>query len=620
MLLSFEWLRPTKNKLLDWGYEEVTASARYLFRVLSDQGGSVLCGESSTVAELNEALTAIGLLGAKVLICSDAISISADAVEEMLAVGRTFDRHAIVGAREDGGDNPADLTCVSGTLPPWTLTWRLDDACALVDGGMLMSVGFLDPRFDSLLGALQDLSYRANDLGFSTVIANRAVFKYRNDADRSCPTSDNGLLEQGHPEFYCDALAGRSRIFDALLERASRTYGKNPRILFEFSTMSPFHCGTSEYQIALLEYFSELYADKYDIYLRCNEEAIAYHGLKGIALNVFSLDEENIPICDIGFVAAQPVDLQQQLFLNEHCLRIVYTMLDCILLRSGYLVAESPSREDLVRCGLSYADGIVAISDFSCADYKNFYAQDSCIMQVPSRNVYIATDFGKHIDKGGEAVASPPFDEYALVVGNGFRHKALDPTLAAVAESSRNYVFVGKGEGRFLAKNVFGYPTSTLSEAFLDNLYEKCQCLVFPSQYEGFGLPVTIALKHGKKVVLHDNDLNREICSHFDAFEDHFVFFRTFEEIPGLVDKCIRTPIASPAAFEHSWKDAIIEVESFVSCLVSTPVDWRQIDRRLWMYRLLDTQIGLAERRTRDSIGFKRLIRERFARKKDSDD
>jgi len=45
-----------------------------------------------------------------------------------------------------------------------------------------------------------------------------------------------------------------------------------------------------------------------------------------------------------------------------------------------------------------------------------------------------------------------------------------------------------------------------------DWLYANCLCFVFPSRYEGFGLPVLEAMAHGTPVICYDNSATREVA------------------------------------------------------------------------------------------------------------
>ncbi len=470
--------------------------------------------------------------------------------------------------------------------------------CALIRMDIYERFGPFDAvHGEDIKEAIVEYALKINDSGYSIVVPGGAIVTLQEGAR----VAETPLDEEV-------ATLDKQGYLNDLLSFVATASSRKPRILFDFHDMPPFYCGTSEYQVSLLRYFERSFKEKYDVVVRCNAEAVKFHCIESFGFQVMLPDQDG-GLFDIGLVANQPVDLEKQMYLNKHCLRIVYTMLDCILLRSNYLASENADVIDVARCGLRNCDGIIAISQFSRSDYMDLFSSDPVIHEKDSAVVYISTDFGGSgtIDVSDKI----PFGEYCLVIGNAFKHKALSPVLDAVANTEENYVFVGLPDSVSLPDNVISFPNSTLEESFLDSLYEQCSCVVFPSQYEGFGLPITIAFKHEKKVIACDNDLNRELRAHFSDLSNDLLLFRSFDEIPGLVRR-INADTNFHGSLSGTWEGAIIEVEGFLSRLIKKPIDWFFIDARQWEYRLLEEQMERAARRAEDAVGFKRLLWKRF--------
>lgn len=562
--------------------------------------------------------------GGQVLFVVEGCECRVSTLRRMVEVQRSFDRYAVVCPRLiPAGVSFEEAFDQASKLPNASIVAAPHRVAIMVRTKDFSSFGPLDESLPSIDAALAEYALRLNCFGYSSVVANKALLVAGLSAPEILGLTRIDTVRHAfgdrYPDFKDERILRENAWLDRFFPFVLTEGGRKPRILFEFSDMMPWYCGTSEYQLALLEYFWSRFSDRYEFYVRCNEEAVRFHALRERFGNVCLLDEE-IPLCDIGLVAAQPLTIDQQLFLNDHCARIVFTMLDCILLRSSYLAEGDPARADIVRSGLRFSDGIISISDFSRDDYLEFFQSDADIALVPQKTIYISSDSDvSDIDE--EERKNLPFDEYVLVPGNHLKHKALAEVLAAVADTDRNYVFMGLDQRLYeeglekaedgsvppLPSNVRCITGGGLSESFLSCLYENASCVVFPSQYEGFGLPITIAWKHGKKVIAYDNNLNNELYRHFDDMQENISFFQTFDQVPRLVEECLAGE-AFQGKFTTTWEPAIVEVSGFVDQVLACPVDWARMDRRQWHFRLIDE----AKKAGAHEIGFKRLIDDRY--------
>ncbi|MBB2206010.1 glycosyltransferase family 4 protein [Gluconacetobacter takamatsuzukensis] len=147
------------------------------------------------------------------------------------------------------------------------------------------------------------------------------------------------------------------------------------------------------------------------------------------------------------------------------------------------------------------------------------------------------------IPEGGEHVRAVAADatvlaandlvpgRYVLVVGNLVAHKNLR-VLAKLGEAleARGMVLAIVGarrDGIFQQQGGEDMPRAArylgrVSDGALRALYEHAACFVFPSRYEGFGLPAVEAMACACPVVASDIPVLREVCGEAALFADPF--------------------------------------------------------------------------------------------------
>lgn len=135
------------------------------------------------------------------------------------------------------------------------------------------------------------------------------------------------------------------------------------------------------------------------------------------------------------------------------------------------------------------ADRLVTVSHFSATELDD-------VLGIPAERFTVAgcaadTLVGIAPSRPELAGLTEPF---YLVVGTMARHKNLATPVTAVAESGRTVVVVGASGSQQVfsdAAPLHGRAViaGRLSDAELSWLYRNAAALVFPSKYEGFGLP-----------------------------------------------------------------------------------------------------------------------------------
>jgi len=150
----------------------------------------------------------------------------------------------------------------------------------------------------------------------------------------------------------------------------------------------------------------------------------------------------------------------------------------------------------------------------------------SAVLKVPADAIPVIPNAADHID------AIAPDDtvlnaldvergRYLLFVGSFAPNKNLPRALEAFARIRRpedRLVLVGAAVRSFAQNGLGDVPPEgvvlpgRISDAALMSLYRSARALVFPSLYEGFGIPPLEAMRFGRPVIAGDIPPVREVC------------------------------------------------------------------------------------------------------------
>ena len=199
----------------------------------------------------------------------------------------------------------------------------------------------------------------------------------------------------------------------------------------------------------------------------------------------------------------------------------------------------------LIRAGARRADGILALSEFGRGEILRFTGASAERITVAPLGVDEA--FGRET---GEPDAPRP---YLLCVAHTHPHKNVDALARAYVELQgelpHRLVLVGgprRGEGAVRAALAAAraperiHRRDRLDRAALIRLYRGAALFVFPSRYEGFGLPVLEAMRAGTPVLTTRCGAIPEIGGDTVRYFD--------PDAPGDLARAIRAALANPDA------------------------------------------------------------------------
>jgi len=170
-------------------------------------------------------------------------------------------------------------------------------------------------------------------------------------------------------------------------------------------------------------------------------------------------------------------------------------------------------------------------------------------------------------DTGGAASIPEP---YVLYVGVAYPHKNLDRLLQAwqifTEKNGNKYYLVLSGKNNYFYKKLMASAksdnvifTDFLSDADLSAAYNHASLFVFPSLYEGFGMPPLEAMAHGVPVVSSNSTCLKEILGDAACYFDPLQPLQIAEAMQrGLQDQEIRKNLlenAKNVLAKYSWEE-----------------------------------------------------------------
>ena len=112
-----------------------------------------------------------------------------------------------------------------------------------------------------------------------------------------------------------------------------------------------------------------------------------------------------------------------------------------------------------------------------------------------------------------QAAAQEAVSDNIVIVGNDYDHKDMQRTLPLLVDALPRNHNVAIGFDGAAAPNVTVMPSGQIDPEILHRLIASARVIVFPSFYEGFGIPVVQGLAYGRPVVVRQSLLWNEIAA-----------------------------------------------------------------------------------------------------------
>jgi GT2 family glycosyltransferase len=441
--------------------------------------------------------------------------------------------------------------------------------CLLIKWEILADFGFFDEIYGIGYQEENDLVLRANRSGYRAALANHAFvwhegsqsFKVAESAPKKREAKNLKILIKRYP-YYLKLV---QRFMQSPERRAEElvvaaVLNEKPLIVFDFTHIGTYFNGTFEAAIKIAFSTIRNASAKFNFGLMVDIPAWHFHGLDdwNHVIRIDPLDESlrAAAIIRIG----QPFNAAQlRRVFKGGAICIIY-MLDTIAMDCGENSLEfDVSVWDKT---MRFSSAVLAISDFTKLQLENRFQTGN---ETVLRTSYLSLDVEDY--KPSQAGQKEIEEPYIFVVGNSFAHKFVKETCDyLVSHTDHKIVALGFTANAKANSPVRNVESGSLSEFELEKLWLGASAVVFPSHYEGFGLPVLHALARKKPVFTRKTILNQELKVQLaDSLNIH-----TYATSSDLVEKInqgipdwVNSDNRNPEPF--SWKNS---AENLVETIV----------------------------------------------------
>jgi glycosyltransferase involved in cell wall biosynthesis len=270
--------------------------------------------------------------------------------------------------------------------------------------------------------------------------------------------------------------------------------------------MPPYYNGTTTCTLGLLDGFQPAATD-WHVSVLVKPDAKNFHRLPERYPNWTILDHPPGGRFSMVLRLSQPWDVQTLMEIHGWSLFNFFLMLDTISWDIMYNGTTPVVLDTTWRFLTEYADGIMYISDFSHQRFLSRFPPHPLVRHYVSYLPFHQDDYRKGFrnETAGEG--------YLLVMGNPLDHKWVSQTVDLLATAFPFHSVHACGCGDLRLPNVKSLPSGEMSEQQIEEVFAGARLVVFPSFYEGFGLPILQGLSHGKPVVARASSLLEEIAA-----------------------------------------------------------------------------------------------------------
>jgi glycosyltransferase involved in cell wall biosynthesis len=447
-------------------------------------------------------------------------------------------------------------------LPAHTITPELPACCLMLRWELLAGAEFPAHGCRAIADALLRLQFRARRQGFRNLVLNRATvptpFGYSAIYPIPAPEDISGIYRDDPHATPLNELTGLSQSrAESLLSATYPGADGRLRLLVDCRGLLAHHDGTTKCILGFLDGFVR-HTNEWDIHVLSSPEAAAYHGLAGRFPQFRCLMDDPRETYAASVLLNQPWEIGHVIRLHERAFAIAFLMLDTIAwdIYPGRMQVQATWRFIS-----QHADGLLYISHFTQARFNRRFpvspdVAESVVHLSLAQQDYVTSTTPEPLDTG-----------QILVFGNDYIHKHVRLTVETLANAFPFNRITALGLAETPWRNVEALPSGQRSADALHGLIANARIIVFPSFYEGFGLPAVEGLSYGRSVLIRRSALWAEIAG-ASRLPGRLI---EFDDTPSLVENVGRVLAGLPVA----------ELPSGTALQGAPPADWAACAQRI---------------------------------------
>jgi GT2 family glycosyltransferase len=461
--------------------------------------------------------------------------------------------------------------------------------CLFIKADVLRNFGLFDLAYSPGYNEENDLVMRANRYGYRAALANHAFVWHKGsesfgiDRARGLSKKNNALLIKRYPEYqplvkrYFDSPEFRAeKIIGGLLPD---TFGKFT-IYFDCTNLGLYFNGTSVATKELIFAAAIEWPSNIRIKVMTSLDSWNFHKFSDNTrlewVNPSLVNEPMGAIVRIG----QP-------FLSSDIARLLSSapvvacfMLDTIADDCGVLSLKLDI--NLWRFVMSNFDIVFTNSRFTAQQLRNRYLIGPDTSLYPSLHSTTPAEYFE----SNYPVMPDAYIYDILLIGNNFPHKGVLPCLKLLANSFTELKIAVMASSEVKLSNVIYLSVGNLSNDELNLLYKGSRIAVFPTYYEGFGLPLMSCMAAQKPIYIRRLPPFIEIASKISKGSQNIYWFSDDRDLVNQLSKGLPAWKGGPSDGEKSgWKRSANEV--LEQLLISTQdVNLNKVANRMRLFEL----------------------------------